>query len=486
MKIKKIVKRLLSDNYTKTAYIFFGVGAFLRFYRLAEFVTFLGDEGRDAIIIKRLLTLEHVPAIGAPTSVGQVYLGPFYYYFIAPWLWFFNYNPLGLAVGVAFFSSLFILIIFFALRDLFDKKRALIATFLITFSSVLIEFSRFSWNPNLLPVFSFLTIYFFIKALQKKRIFLFFISGMMFSFTLQLHYLSLLLIPPFFITMMIYIIERKHDRMRLIIGSSVALVSCFIFLFPLLIFDLRHQFLNTKNFIALFSTESSFSSGWISELFSSFWHLNTYLFSIEMNKAISSMLLILFFLFFVTRIHKREPLRIFLLFFLFLVAGIALYSGPKIPHYFGAIYPIYIVIVSYLIVWLLSVKKGTVVLYIFLGLYLFFQSYGYFFLFGKGSFQIDHAQRVSRIIMDNITQIKYTVTGFPQKYSDSVYRYFLEVWERRSIEKDSLERAQELFVVCDGSCWPIGHPQWDIAYFAPNKVVGKWRVDNVTIYKLVR
>ena len=60
--------------------------AFLRLYRLDEFVTFLGDQGRDAIIIKRILTLEHFPAIGAPSSVGQVYLGPFYYYLMAPFL----------------------------------------------------------------------------------------------------------------------------------------------------------------------------------------------------------------------------------------------------------------------------------------------------------------------------------------------------------------------------------------------------------------
>ena len=69
-------------------------GVFLRFWRLEGFVTFLGDQGRDAIVIRRILTGEHFPAIGAPTSIGQVYLGPFYYYFIAPWLLLFNFNPL--------------------------------------------------------------------------------------------------------------------------------------------------------------------------------------------------------------------------------------------------------------------------------------------------------------------------------------------------------------------------------------------------------
>ena len=104
------------------------IGVFLRFYRLNGFVTFLGDQGRDAIILKRILTGEHFPAIGPPTSVGQVYLGPFYYYFIAPWLLLFNFNPIGLAVGVAIFSSLYLLINYLIVKELFDKKIALIST----------------------------------------------------------------------------------------------------------------------------------------------------------------------------------------------------------------------------------------------------------------------------------------------------------------------------------------------------------------------
>src|SRR3990167_69668 len=135
------------------------ITTFLRLYRFDSFVTFLGDQGRDALIIKRIITLEHLPAIGAPTSVGQIYLGPFYYYFIAPWLLLFNFEPIGLAFGVAFFSSLFILVFYHLIKKIFDPMTALISAFFIPFSSVLVESSRFSWNPNLLPLFSLLFIY---------------------------------------------------------------------------------------------------------------------------------------------------------------------------------------------------------------------------------------------------------------------------------------------------------------------------------------
>ena len=88
---------------------------------------------------------------------------------------------------------------------------------------------------------------------------------------------------------------------------------------------------------------------------------------------------------------------------------------------------------------------------------------------------------------DNVKKEKFTVTALPEKYSDSTYRYFLETWKKRAIEKDSLIKADELFVVCEKKCDPIiGNPQWDIAFFAPNKIVDEWKVSDVKIYKLVR
>jgi len=122
---------------------------------------FLSDQGRDAIIIKRIVTLEHFPAIGAPTSIGQVFLGPFYYYLISPFLALFNFNPVGLAFGVAFLSIIGLIASYIAVKHELSKKTALLFLIFAGFSYIQIENSRFSWNPNLLPIFSFFTLYFF-------------------------------------------------------------------------------------------------------------------------------------------------------------------------------------------------------------------------------------------------------------------------------------------------------------------------------------
>jgi 4-amino-4-deoxy-L-arabinose transferase-like glycosyltransferase len=232
------------------------IGVFLRFYRFNGFVTFLGDQGRDAIIVKRIITLEHFPAIGAPTSIGQVYLGPFYYYFIAPWLLFFKYQPIGLAFGVAFFSCLYLLINYFIAKELFDKRVALISTIFLSFSSVLIDFSRFSWNPNLLPLFTLLSVYFVIKSLKTNKWYFFILSGASLSFSIQLHYLTLILgIPITFIYLFDLVNKIRQSDNKTVKQFRNYLLMTFSFILfsaPLIIFDLRHNFLNSKLFLALF------------------------------------------------------------------------------------------------------------------------------------------------------------------------------------------------------------------------------------------
>ncbi|HLL60208.1 MAG TPA: glycosyltransferase family 39 protein, partial [Candidatus Nitrosocosmicus sp.] len=231
--MKSYLNKAMKDKYFLALLALFIVGIFLRFYKLEGFVTFLGDQGRDAIVIKRILLFEHFPAIGAPMSIGGVYLGPFYYYFIAPWLLLFNFNPIGLAFGVAFFSSLFILINYYIVKEFFDKKIALVSSFIICFSSLLIEFSRFSWNPNLLPLFSILFVYSFIKAVLEKKYIWFIFAGSVLALTIQLHYLALLLGVPTIIILIWEFVRDKSKKLSIILGTALMGLGFLFFSLPL-------------------------------------------------------------------------------------------------------------------------------------------------------------------------------------------------------------------------------------------------------------
>ena len=113
------------------------------------------------------------------------------------------------------------------------------------------------------------------------------------------------------------------------------------------------------------------------------------------------------------------------------------YSGQKHPHYFGVLYPLYYIVVAYFLSFTFDSIFGKILtmLFVFGLIFLNFQKYPYFH--NPSNNQIQLAHKIAKKIYDNIDKEKFTVTALPEKYSDSTYRYFLELWKKRSIEKDS-------------------------------------------------
>ncbi len=77
------------------------IGTFMRLYKIDQYMTFLGDEGRDVIIVRRLLVDFDPILVGPGTSIGNMYLGPLYYYMMAPALLLANFSPVGPAAMIA-------------------------------------------------------------------------------------------------------------------------------------------------------------------------------------------------------------------------------------------------------------------------------------------------------------------------------------------------------------------------------------------------
>src|SRR6266550_6434571 len=80
------------------------LAAFMRLYRISDYMTFLGDEGRDVLVAKGILE-GHFTLLGPRSSAGDFFMGPIYYYFITPFLWLWHLDPVGPAVMVAVFGA---------------------------------------------------------------------------------------------------------------------------------------------------------------------------------------------------------------------------------------------------------------------------------------------------------------------------------------------------------------------------------------------
>ncbi|KXK09127.1 MAG: hypothetical protein UZ21_OP11001000180 [Microgenomates bacterium OLB22] len=456
------------------------VAAFLRLYQFEGFVTFLGDQGRDAIVFMRMMRFEHFPLVGASSSVGHVLLGPFYYYYIAPWIALTGFSPVGPALGVALLSTLLPIFTFFLTRKYVGAVYALSLAFVMGSSHSLIWLSRFSWNPNLIPVFIVIWLLLWFESLRSRGWIHYLLSGLLLGAIVQMHYLTLVLGLPIVITFIVAHVLKKSPVMQsVILGLSFAL-GFVIAISPLIIFDLRHQFVNTNAFIRLFSESANTSGGGLSYMFdetAKFALLTPFASQIMLSTTILAALLAL---------YRRHALALTLLiFFVTSLLSSTLFKGVVYMHYIA-----FLIVIWYLMVGvtasLIDHKITRKIVIVIVLIFAYYQIPHYWFLREEPNHQIRMSRKIAESIMPRITKEKYQITGLPDKFGDSTYRYWLEKWGKTPVAKDSLDRGDELFVACQSPCRVIGDPQWDIAYFAPTKIVETWQSEGVTLYKLIR
>src|SRR5579863_1405378 len=94
------------------------LAAFLRLYKIGEYMTFLGDEGRDVLVALGILQ-GHFTLLGPRASAGDFFTGPIYYYMMAPFLWLFHLDPVGPAVMVALFGVATVWLIYYVGKEFF-------------------------------------------------------------------------------------------------------------------------------------------------------------------------------------------------------------------------------------------------------------------------------------------------------------------------------------------------------------------------------
>lgn len=477
--------------------IIFIVAAFLRFYKLEEFITFLGDQGRDAIIVKRIVTFEHLPAIGAPSSIGQIFLGPFYYYLIAPFLLLFGFEPMGLAFGVAILTLVGMAVGYYILQKEVNKTTALGFLLFVTFTASLIELSRFSWNPNLLPVFSFFTLYFFAKMLDakgfdKKRIAYAAAFGSFFCLAFQLHHLTGLLALTFLIIGIYKLIKTPgtKEKIQLLKLSGVSLAGFVFFYMPLILFDLKNRFINIISLVNLFTgKESVKQTAYFLPFIDTTQAFFQFLFRVPFNLYTTlALFIVLLALAIVTykQISKNTLILVHTVtIFVYLIAFSRLYSQRHV-HYYGAIFFSFFVFVAFLISLLPKALYRNIGLAVATAAIILLNAPGYRFLFIEGSNQIGYARTIAESFKGKIQQQPIQMVADPQTETDGHFRYFLEKMGYKILPYESIEQAPELYLVCfDPKCGVIGNPQWQVAMFSKPKIADKWQVKNVTIYKLV-
>lgn len=499
-------KRWVLRNQIETAIILLIIltALFLRLYRIDQYMLFLGDEGRDMLMMKRIWTEFDIPLIGPPMSVGNVYLGPWYYYLMAIPTGIFWMNPVAASVMVAFFGTASVGLIYFLARSWFSRFAAVVASLLYAFSPVTINYSKFSWNPNPLPFFALLSFYSLYKVHQTGNMKWLILTGVAVGFAINMHYLALLLIPALGLLWLYEIIlhwQGKPKRTHIVFGTLGAIIAFLLLLSPLVVFDIKHNFPNYRGLVTLFTAKDSSVGGSLFENIYRVFPIYTdkligrYIsgFDFGFNVVVSLLTIVPLLWVIIAKIkgkRLRWPYLALGCWTFICLAGLTFYKQEVYDHYLGFLNPAPFLLLAALgmLIWELKQKVfryGGIFLYglvLTLILVNMIQSSP---LKNPPNRQLQRTQIIAREVLNNTEGRPYNFALIAKSNYDSAYQFYLEQY---GIEPGQLpfEKTEQLFVVCeDEICTPINNPKYEIAAFGMAKIEWEKDFEGVKLFKLV-
>lgn len=477
----------------------------LRFYRLGEYMTFLGDEGRDALMVKRMLVELDPPLIGPPTSVGNIYLGPFYYYMMSVPMAIWWLNPQAAAGMVALIGVAAVFLVFYLSRLWFGKWPALVSSFLYAISPITIVYSRSSWNPNPAPFFTLLALLTFYFAFIKKNFRWFILTGAILGVTVQMHYLALIILPIIGIIWLYSLILKLKQQavVKNFWTGTIGAILAFILSFtPWIVFDLSHNYLNSQAIIEFFSNRQTTINLNPVNTLSRLGPVYSYnlvtrhlAFDNPLLGNIAAVIILVLSLKLVIDIKSYRwnlPWQNLALFVWLAIGtlGLGLYKQTVFDHYLGFLNPAPFIIFGSLVN-LLSVFKRPVLKYLAGSLMVVLITALVVNNIDKSPLryppnnQLAKTQQVAKFIIDEAGGEPFNFALIAEHNYDDAYEFYLDVYGHKTKEVPK-EITKQLFVVCeDPVCKPVGHHKYEIAAFGWSEVEKETNFDGIKVFKLI-
>ena len=479
------------------------IGSFFRLFKIGDYMEFLGDQGRDVYIIRDLFRHGNLFFIGPQTSIGNMYLGPWFYYLIAPALLIANFNPVGPAIFIALLNITTIYLIYFIAQKWFSKPVGLIGAFIFAISPVIIKYSNFIWNPNIMPFFALLFVYFFFEALFKYKYRYFIYASAAFVMCLNSHYLALAMLPLLAVYWLIELakfIKTKSKNLKpFLLNTFWAFLVFVLSLVPQILFDIKHHGQNIKALVTFFTQRENTSGGTVNlkfykaipQLPAIFNQVATDLFagrysSIGLIVSIIFIFLIVLYLF--SSYKKRQLSKYFLVVFFWYLSGLgtlALYKQHIYAHYFAFLFPCAVILIS---IFIHRFRYIGIPLLLIIT-YFSFKNNPFKY---KPNYQLQHSINIANSINQNLPKESKFNLAMLASYNDfraQAPRYFVN--QNNLLSQELYREAKTLFVIIDDQTkWPkeIDSDIWEINVFKENskyKVADKFTSsDGTRIFKL--
>lgn len=458
------------------------IASWFRLYRVRDYLVFLGDEGRDALVWKRMIVDHRFTLLGPTASVGGFYLGPIYYYLTLPFAWAWGLDPVGPAYFVAILGIATVYLVYLFGKRYLNPTIGLTAAFLYSFAPLIVRYSRSSWNPNPLPFFTLAGLMLLYEGTRQKKLLLSFLAGISLGITWQLHYLALILAPVY---LAIILLASKRTNL---VASTYSLVAVFIgwilgFL-PFLAFEIRHNFPNTRTVLEFITRKNGAIHPVISDVIVTFWQrillmFRTVLFwpdnLVTKLAVVITIALGLIYLF-------RQRHRLLAIWFLVGMFTFAFYQGSIADYYFGWLFPVPFLILA------ITLHRLRFFILVPILLILAYYQLSQAFFWNKPNRQIDQTAGIADVVITQAGDQPFNFALISSGNSDHAYRFFLEIKGHRPLGLEE-QVTNQLIIICEKpepECKPLGNSLWEIAGFGRSEVKAQVTVNpGITIYRMI-
>lgn len=238
--VRKKIKKLVLQNWI--IILILALALFLRVFRLPHLIAFGGDQGRDLLVVKKMIVNHRWTLLGPQTSIFPIYFGPAYYYLILPVLFVFKLDPLSVSYFMVFLWLCTIYLTYLIGKNVFCPRVGWYSAFFFSIWPLGIEYSRQLFSSFPTTFFAAVFLFGLWYSLMKKNNIGFFLAGLSFGVMMQLHYLNFL----FFLTIFFFLVIFKKLSLKRILFFLFGFIFAFS---PVIGFELRHDFFNSKTLI---------------------------------------------------------------------------------------------------------------------------------------------------------------------------------------------------------------------------------------------
>ena len=269
----------------------------------------------------------------------------------------------------------------------------------------------------------------------------------------------------------------------------ISLGAFLITLAPLAIFEFRHQFLNTRNLISVFTQQNIVSSG---PLYLRLYEINSrfieFALRFPLPPFIALVIMATALILSIWKCFKKYNafIAINILAVVLYLFGFSRVNSALIPHYYNVIYLSFYLLIAYTIA---PQKKSlySIISIIILGIFIVVQMMGFDFLTGKGSLQDANPRMIGSYIAKLAGKKKINITTYPTDFtSRDCYQYFIELYGGTVVDGSSPEVTDTLYVLCNKQpCRVINSDSWNIQMFGDAKIDTMIKKDGIYIYKLI-